>query len=77
MVLYGAHGVSIPSGTVTAGGANAPVYYPGTQLTRNRTKNEQHQEVIEYMDKEWTCVVLKRVQTSSGAISDYSSFDKM
>jgi len=58
-----------PFGKVNAGTASAPVYYAANQLYKNKTKDEQHNEVIEYKDKS-NRTVLKKVQ--SGA-SQYAS----
>jgi RHS repeat-associated protein len=51
-------------GLVNAGTVSAPVYYAVNQLYKNKTKDEQHHEVIEYVDKGGR-TVLKRVQVST------------
>lgn len=58
-----------PFGKVNVGSASTPVYYAANQLYKNKTKDEQHNEVIEYKDKS-NRTVLKKVQ--SGA-SQYAS----
>ncbi len=52
-------------GKVEAGTATAPIFYPANQLYRNKTKDEQGNQVIEYVDKEGR-TVLKRVQVVTG-----------
>lgn len=52
-------------GKVEAGTAIAPVFYPANQLYKNKTKDEQGNQVIEYVDKEGR-TLLKRVQVLSG-----------
>ncbi|NBW34920.1 MAG: hypothetical protein EBR30_07860 [Cytophagia bacterium] len=52
-------------GKVEAGTATAPVFYPANQLYKNKTKDEQGNQVIEYVDKEGR-TVLKRVQVVTG-----------
>lgn len=58
-------------GLVNAGTSGAPAYYSDEELYKNRTKDEQRHEVIEYTDKEGR-IVLKRVQAVEGtpAIDD-------
>jgi RHS repeat-associated protein len=55
-----------PMGTVTGTGTNP--YYAANELYKNKTKDEQHNEVIEYVDKEGR-TVLKRVQAVSGNVA--------
>jgi RHS repeat-associated protein len=58
-----------PMGHISPG-ITSPQYYGPNQLYKNKTKDEQHHETIEYINKEGL-VVLKRVQTTeSQAISD-------
>ncbi len=52
-------------GKVEAGTAAAPVFYPANQLYKNKTKDEQGNQVIEYVDKEGR-TILKRVQVATG-----------
>jgi RHS repeat-associated protein len=53
--------------SVTSGATpTTPNYYGSNQLFRNKTKDEQHHEVIEYTDKAGR-VVLKRVQAIDAA----------
>jgi RHS repeat-associated protein len=54
-----------PLGLVNAGTASAPVYHAANKLTKNKTKDEQGNEVIEYLNGKGK-VVLKRVQAVSG-----------
>lgn len=51
-------------GLVNAGTVSAPVYYAANQLYKNKTKDEELHEVIEYVDHEGR-TVLKRVQVST------------
>src|SRR5690606_2299147 len=53
-------------GAVNAGNGAQPEYYPANRLFKNMTKDEQHRETIEYLDKRGR-VVLKRVQVSDTA----------
>jgi RHS repeat-associated protein len=62
---YSAPTASLPFGLVNAGTAASPVYYEAGQLQRNKTKDEAHNEVIEYKNKEGL-LVLKRIQVVSG-----------
>lgn len=55
-------------GKVNAGTAAAPTYYTPNQLYRNKTKDEQGNQVFEYVDKEGR-TVLKRVQAVTGSPS--------
>lgn len=52
-------------GKVNAGTTAAPVYYAANQLFKNKTKDEQENQVIEYVDKEGR-TILKRVQAVVG-----------
>jgi RHS repeat-associated protein len=52
-------------GRVEAGTAAAPVFYSANELYKNKTKDEQGNQVIEYVDKEGR-TVLKRVQVVTG-----------
>ena len=59
-----------PFGKVNTGTASSPVYYNANELYKNKTKDEEHHEVIEYVDKQ-NRVVLKRVQaTGTQTIND-------
>jgi RHS repeat-associated protein len=55
-----------PFGMVNAGTVATPTYYAANQLYKNKTKDEQRNEVITYVDKEGR-TVLKRVQAVAGA----------
>jgi hypothetical protein len=55
---------ALPLGLVNTGNGTTPVYYLANQLRKNKTKDEQHHEVIEYIDKEGH-TLLKRVQATS------------
>ena len=55
-------------GKVNAGTTATPVYYGANQLYKNKTKDEERHEVIEYVDKQGR-TVLKRVQAVSGTPS--------
>jgi RHS repeat-associated protein len=57
-------------GLVNAGTTASPIFYPVNKLYRNRTKNEDGNEVIEYMDDQGR-ILLKRVQ----AVASPSAFD--
>ncbi|MFN7337085.1 MAG: DUF6443 domain-containing protein [Cyclobacteriaceae bacterium] len=65
---YSAPTLTYPFGTLTASAAGTPVFYAAGELTRNRVKDEQGNEVLEYQDREGR-VVLKRVQAASGSPS--------
>ncbi|GCC52388.1 hypothetical protein SanaruYs_26250 [Chryseotalea sanaruensis] len=52
-------------GKVEAGTVATPVFYPANQLYKNKTKDEQGNQVIEYVDKEGR-TILKRVQVVTG-----------
>ncbi len=58
-------------GKIEAGTAAAPTYYNANQLYKNKTKDEERNEVIEYVNKEGR-TILKRVQVTAGtpAIND-------
>lgn len=60
-----------PLGLVNAGTTSSPQYYAARELYKNKTKDEQNHEVIEYIDKEGR-IVLKRVQAveSPSSIND-------
>jgi hypothetical protein len=53
-----------PFGLVNAGTAASPVYHAASQLFRNKTKDEHHNEVIEFKDRQGK-VILKIVQAPS------------
>lgn len=55
-----------PLGIVSADSAGIATCYSTNQLYKNRTKDEHHNEVIEYIDKEGR-TLLKRVQAVSAA----------
>src|SRR5690606_8693608 len=54
-----------PFGLVNAGTAASPAYHAASQLFRYKTKDEHHNEVIEFKDREGK-VLLKKVQAPSG-----------
>lgn len=54
-----------PFGQANAGTAASPTYHAANQLFRNKTKDEHHNEVIEYKDRQGK-VILKKVQAPSG-----------
>ncbi|MBT1696050.1 RHS repeat-associated core domain-containing protein [Fulvivirgaceae bacterium PWU4] len=60
-----------PLGLIDAGTSAARNYYGKNQLRKNKLKDEQQHEVIEYVDKEGR-TVLKRVQVNGGILSDSS-----
>ncbi|MBX2969800.1 MAG: hypothetical protein KF803_10560 [Cyclobacteriaceae bacterium] len=53
-------------GKVNAGTTAAPIYYAANQLYKNLTKDEQGNQVVEYVDKQGR-TVLKRVQAVAGS----------
>jgi RHS repeat-associated protein len=55
-------------GKLNAGTTAAPTYYAANQLYKNKTKDEEQHEVIEYVDKEGR-TVLKRVQVNGSNAS--------
>lgn len=57
---------ALPLGLVNAGTSAAPVYYPANELYKNKAKDEDQNEVIEYVDKEGR-IILKRVRSVSTA----------
>ncbi len=61
---------TFPFGKINAGFAVSLTYYDANVLLKNKTKDEQHHEVIEYSDKQGR-TILKRVQaTGSQTIND-------
>ncbi len=60
--------VSNPFGKVNAGTAAAPDYYAPNQLQKNKSKDEHHNEMITYVDKDGH-TILKRVQAVSGNVA--------
>jgi RHS repeat-associated protein len=55
-------------GKVNAGTASSPVYYSAAELTKNKTKDEEGNQLIEYIDKQGK-TILKRVQAVAGSPS--------
>ena len=53
-------------GKIEAGTAAAPTYHSANQLYKNKTKDEERNEVIEYTNKEGR-TILKLVQVTAGA----------
>lgn len=64
---YKAPGATLPLGLVNAGTGTLKTYYDAGQLIRNKTKDEQGHEVIEYTNKLGQ-VVLKRVQAGTSQV---------
>jgi RHS repeat-associated protein len=60
-----------PLGLINAGTIATPAYYAVNQLHKNKTKDENGNEIIEYIDKDGR-TILRRVQVVSGtsAIND-------
>ena len=54
-----------PLGIVNAGTASAPVFFAANTLTRSKSKDENHNEVVEYKDKEGR-TILKKAQALAG-----------
>jgi RHS repeat-associated protein len=57
---------ALPFGLIEAGTNAARSYYAPNQLYKNRTKDEERNEVIEYIDKQGR-TILKRVQAVAGS----------
>jgi RHS repeat-associated protein len=57
---------SYPLGLVDAGSLPSLIYYDASQLYKSRTKDENGNEIIEYIDKEGR-TILRRVQVIAGA----------
>ena len=54
-----------PLGIVNAGTASAPSFFAANTLLRNKSRDENHNEVIEYKDRE-DRIILKKVQAPAG-----------
>jgi len=62
-------------GNLSAGTAASPVYYPANELTKNKTKDEDHHEVYEFKDKQGR-VILKQSQVDGSVFaSTYFIYD--
>jgi len=66
---------SLPLGLVNTGTGTTPVYYAANQLLKNKTKDEQRNEIIEYVDREGR-TILKRVQATSTANASTTDSNK-
>jgi RHS repeat-associated protein len=66
--IFTAPTAAYPFGTVSASTGTTRNYYGANELTRTRSKDEAHNEVIEYTNKDGR-VVLKRRQVATGTQS--------
>jgi RHS repeat-associated protein len=67
--------VTYPLGQINASTGSTPVYYAAKELNKNMTKDEHHNEVIEFTDQQGR-VILKKVQYAPGKYaSTYYIYD--
>jgi RHS repeat-associated protein len=69
-----------PFGLVNATSGSNMLYYPAASLFKVKTKDEQHNEIIEFKDNSGK-VLLKRVQANASEVADtyyvYDVFDRL
>jgi RHS repeat-associated protein len=72
---YTAPTTTYPFGIINTGTGTTPAYYAANQLYKNKTKDEQHNQVIEYIDRLGR-TVLKRVQATTDANASTSDTNR-